>query len=90
MNTKKCQLCRDELNHSNDSKEHIIPNAIGGKKKVSGFICKSCNNKAGETWDAELASQLNWFSLFFWNCQRTWNSAFHDGRNEYWETHSSL
>jgi len=64
MNSKKCQLCKIELNASNDSKEHILPNSVGGRKKVSGFICKSCNSKTGETWDAELASQLNWFSLF--------------------------
>ncbi|MCX7250790.1 MAG: hypothetical protein NTX37_04675 [Burkholderiales bacterium] len=46
-----------------DLREHIIPNAIGGRKKTTSFICESCNIKFGETWDAELARQVNWFSL---------------------------
>ena len=42
-----------------DSKEHIIPNAIGGRRKVGGFLCRKCNSVAGEEWDSELARQLN-------------------------------
>lgn len=60
---KKCALCSSEITNENDSKEHIIPNSIGGRKKVKGFICSICNRKFGNDWDAELASQLNWFSL---------------------------
>jgi hypothetical protein len=61
--SKKCALCPENLSGKNKTKEHIIPNAIGGRKKTTGFICNDCNNKLGEGWDAELARQLNWFSL---------------------------
>ncbi|MFZ5583530.1 MAG: HNH endonuclease [Pseudomonadota bacterium] len=62
-NHQKCALCDDPLNEKNRSKEHIIPNAIGGRKKTTAFICKTCNNTRGERWDSELAKQLNWLSL---------------------------
>ncbi|MET3618959.1 HNH endonuclease [Burkholderia ambifaria] len=61
--SKKCALCSDTLSAKNKTKEHIIPNAIGGRKKTTVFICNDCNKKRGECWDAELAEQLNWFSL---------------------------
>lgn len=61
--SQTCALCGASLTGKNRSKEHIIPNAIGGKKKTAGFICNECNNKRGERWDADLAKQLNWFSL---------------------------
>ncbi|MHA6860354.1 HNH endonuclease [Ralstonia pseudosolanacearum] len=60
---KACALCPNTLSAKNRTKEHIIPNAIGGRKKTTGFICNDCNNRLGESWDAELARQLNWFSL---------------------------
>ena len=64
MSDKRCILrCGKVLTSNNVSKEHIIPNAIGGKKGVSGFICDRCNNETGAAWDAELARQLNPISL---------------------------
>ncbi|BDM65098.1 hypothetical protein NFHSH190041_25500 [Shewanella sp. NFH-SH190041] len=60
-----CALCGQLITQDNDTKEHIIPNAIGGRKKVTGFICNTCNNKSGDTWENELAKQLNPLSLFF-------------------------
>ena len=65
MKNSECALCGTEISSGNDSKEHVIPNAIGGRKKVSGFICRECNNKSGDNWEVELASQLNPLSLFF-------------------------
>ncbi|OXY81362.1 HNH endonuclease [Oceanimonas doudoroffii] len=65
MTTPKCALCNEEITEKNDTKEHLIPNAIGGKKKVKGFICGSCNNASGDNWESELAKQLNPLSLFF-------------------------
>lgn len=54
-----CIVCTSEIiKNVNDSEEHIIPNAIGGIKKVKGFICATCNNTAGNTWDNEVADQL--------------------------------
>ncbi|MBV7597897.1 HNH endonuclease [Aeromonas sp. sia0103] len=63
---KKCALCSTILIkglEGNDSEEHIIPNSIGGRKVISGFICQPCNSKAGDHGEAELAKQLNWWSL---------------------------
>lgn len=65
MTTSECALCDVEITEQNDSREHIIPNAIGGKKKVKGFICGPCNNKTGDNWESDLARQLNPLSLFF-------------------------
>ena len=60
----KCFLqCGKSLTKDNSTKEHIIINAIGGRKTVLGFICKDCNSKTGEQWDSELAKQLNPLSL---------------------------
>lgn len=63
MKIKKCVLCEIELTCDNDSKEHIIPHSIGGVRKVSGFICKRCNNKTGEEWDSELSKQLHFLGV---------------------------
>ncbi|MCF7993378.1 MAG: HNH endonuclease [Chromatiaceae bacterium] len=60
-----CALCGSELTAATDSREHLIPNAIGGRKKVRGFICSTCNNGTGESWDSELAKNLNGLSVLF-------------------------
>jgi hypothetical protein len=58
-----CALCEDKITNLNDSKEHIVPHAVGGRRKVRGFICRTCNNTGGRKWDAKLAEQYNWFSV---------------------------
>lgn len=64
MTTKPiCALCPAELTDDNKTKEHIIPNSIGGWEKVEGFICVTCNSGKGDTWDADLASQFNWLAV---------------------------
>lgn len=65
MTTPICALCDKEITEENDTKEHIIPNAIGGRRKVKEFICESCNNTSGNDWESALAKQLNPLSLFF-------------------------
>ena len=60
---QECALCQDALTSSNGCREHIIPNAIGGRRTVLGFICAECNHSTGATWDAALAHQLHYFSL---------------------------
>jgi len=65
MPENDCALCGIAIDDNNNTKEHIIPNAIGGRKKIKGFICKDCNNRSGEEWEKELAAQLNPLSLFF-------------------------
>lgn len=65
MIANECALCDVEITLENNTKEHVIPNAIGGRKKISGFICNACNNQSGDDWESDLASQLNPLSLFF-------------------------
>ena len=62
---QRCVICDDIISADNDSKEHVLTEAIGGRLKVKGFICRRCNNNAGRTWDAQLASQLHPLSLMF-------------------------
>ena len=51
------------------SREHIIPAALGGRRTVAGLLCRTCNNDTGNTWDAELARTLQELSLIL-NVQR--------------------
>ncbi len=53
-----CVLCTVRITDDNDSAEHVLPNAVGGRLKVRGFICKPCNDRTGHNWDAQLADQL--------------------------------
>jgi hypothetical protein len=61
----KCILCPAEITEANDSREHIIPNSVGGRKRVRGLLCIDCNTTAGDDWDAEFARQLQPLSSFF-------------------------
>ncbi len=61
---KCCWLCDVVITPENNSKEHIIPQAIGGRKTVSGFICKRCNNKTGAKWDSSLLKFLEFITVF--------------------------
>jgi hypothetical protein len=64
MKNNNCVICDKNFQDVQDSNEHIIPNAIGGRKKIKQFICVDCNNKTGSEWDAELAKQLEPMSLY--------------------------
>lgn len=59
----ECEITQGEQDIHRDSREHIIPNSIGGRRAISGFICKACNDWTGHKWDAELELQLRPFSL---------------------------
>lgn len=61
--SKYCALCTNALTRDNDSSEHVLPNALGGRRTVRGFICGSCNNKTGHDWDAELVAALLPYSI---------------------------
>lgn len=60
---QSCAICGVCITASNNTREHIIQNALGGRLKVRGVLCKECNSNAGKSWDAELALQLNPLSL---------------------------
>src|ERR1700678_639900 len=61
----RCVICDQPITDENDSLEHVILQSIGGRWELPGELCCKCNNQAGYTWDAELASQLQPLSLFF-------------------------
>jgi hypothetical protein len=63
--TTICAKCGGEIAETNDSEEHVINQAIGGRRTVRGLLHEDCNNEAGYTWDAELARQLQPLSLHF-------------------------
>ena len=65
MSEFKCALCLTQITEDNNTNEHIIPNSIGGKKKIRNFICNECNNKTGEIWDSELAKKFAPFCTMF-------------------------
>src|SRR5690348_12113276 len=54
-----CYVCNTYLTQENETEEHIILNAIGGKLKSKKLICKGCNSKFGSNIDDKLAQQLN-------------------------------
>ena len=62
---KQCWLCECDITKENDSKEHVVPGAIGGRKIVTGFICRACNSKTGAAWDAVLSERLHGIGLLF-------------------------
>lgn len=65
MSEFKCALCLTQITEENNTNEHIIPNSIGGKKKIRNFICNECNNKTGDSWDSELAKIFAPFCTMF-------------------------
>ena len=54
----KCALCGMSLTGENASREHVFPNAIGGRKRVGNFLCVACNSRTGSDWDDELVRQF--------------------------------
>ena len=55
---RTCALCGTSLTSENASKEHVFPNAIGGRKSIANFLCVACNSRTGSEWDDELVRQL--------------------------------
>ncbi len=60
-----CVLCDQPISAENDSEEHVLPNAVGGRLKVASVLCRNCNGWTGSEWDSTLCEQMNWFSLIF-------------------------
>jgi len=56
-----CWNCKEKINGLNKSKEHIIPDSLGGTKGFHSYnlLCKICNSTYGETIDLELFNQLS-------------------------------
>ena len=58
MKYPQCALCNTVISHVNDSGEHIIPQAIGGRREVHRFLCQDCNKGRCHKWDQTLARQF--------------------------------
>lgn len=58
---KNCYTCGSS---DASSKEHVIPNALGGRWKARGLLCRECNQLLGRTIDATLSQELGvWMNL---------------------------
>ncbi|MBB3185920.1 HNH endonuclease [Microbacter margulisiae] len=55
----KCYKCEVELTSDNESEEHIILNACGGRLKPKNLLCKTCNSGFGDSCDKILADSTN-------------------------------
>ena len=62
---RSCWICDRPFSTVTESEEHVIPNAIGGRRTVRHFICRECNSGAGKRWESALASQLNYLGILF-------------------------
>lgn len=62
---RRCIRCKEILTHKNNSREHIVPRAIGGRKEVKGVLCKKCNEIKGREWDTPLAEQTRFLFTYF-------------------------
>ena len=60
-----CAICGQKIGPTDDSEEHILPRAIGGRRTVRGFLHGGCNHRSGHTWDAALEKQLRPLALHF-------------------------
>ena len=54
---ERCIFCPNELDKYT-ALEHILPNALGGRKTTRKAICSDCNNKFGSSIDKSLTSQV--------------------------------
>ncbi|PPQ38873.1 HNH endonuclease [Rhodoblastus acidophilus] len=60
-----CAICGQKIAPAEDSEEHILPGAIGGRQTVRGLLHDVCNHRSGQTWDAALEKQLRPLALHF-------------------------
>lgn len=52
-----CIFCDNEVT-VRTKPEHVLMNALGGRKTTTGVICSTCNERFGSTIDAALAEQV--------------------------------
>jgi hypothetical protein len=75
-----CLFCPAELDETTKP-EHILLNALGGRKTTTGAICSACNNKFGRTIDDVLTSQITALRNLLQLESGTGNSALHRQRD---------
>lgn len=57
MNRHYCLFCNAQLSGA-DKPEHILLNALGGRKRSRRLVCSECNERFGRTIDAQVAQQV--------------------------------
>jgi len=60
-----CILCQTTELDRRTKPEHVLNDALGGRKTTRGAICSGCNEKLGSTVDRELASQVKTLRSMF-------------------------
>jgi 5-methylcytosine-specific restriction endonuclease McrA len=57
----QCYYCRDPLDDTNRTKDHIVPKSKGGilSKKNKVFACRKCNRNKGDLTLQEWLDKLN-------------------------------
>ena len=68
-----CWICETLLTDDNRSREHIIPEALGGRRTINNFLCRRCNNTTGSKWDADLIESVK--PMDFIASSRDWHEA---------------
>lgn len=71
LKNESCIFCNTTLDENNRSKEHIIPQCMGGKLWSRDLICKDCNSKFGSEFDEMLIKRFCWmmYPLSLYNDQ---------------------
>ena len=59
-----CIICDTELIGESASREHIIPEKLGGHRTCRTVLCRRCNNETGTEWDAKLIQELSPYYLW--------------------------
>lgn len=62
VHMSNCIFCNDDLDAATKP-EHIILNALGGRKTTKTVICSDCNNQFGSKIDSELAKSVEFIRL---------------------------
>lgn len=57
-----CYACSEAITSLNQSFEHILPNAIGGRLKSKDLLCRTCNNEFGQKYESTFIEELRFFS----------------------------
>lgn len=58
-----CYYCGIELTQENRTREHIIPEALGGRLTSSEILCRTHNSILGRTVDIQLFERLKFAAV---------------------------
>jgi hypothetical protein len=62
INTLWCLHCDAEITEGNNTSEHVIPNALGGRLKTTSAICRNCNSRLGADIESEFIKKLSFLT----------------------------